>query len=128
LFLCHASDDKACAQALHARLTRLGFASWLDEKNLPGGSEFDRVIQSAIDESDFALVLFSKRFVRKDGYVQKELRMLLERASKKPPGVAYIIPLRIEPRDLPPGVQHLHAIDLLATDADQQLLRALHQG
>ena len=96
VFLCHSSNDKPAVRELYKRLNAEGWIDpWLDEENLYPGQEWDLEIEKAVEQTDVVLVSLSTRSVDKEGYIQKELRFVLNIAETKPEGAIFIVPLRL---------------------------------
>jgi len=97
VFLCHSSNDKQLVRVIHKKLLSEGWIdSWLDEEKLFPGQDWDREIEKAVENTDVVIVCLSNNSVSKEGYVQKELRRVLDKAEEKPEGALFIIPLRLD--------------------------------
>ncbi len=102
VFLCHASDDKPVVRELGRRLRAEGWLDvWLDEEKLLPGQDWDLEIEKAVETAHIVLVCLSKHSVSKEGYVQKELRLVLDVALNMPEGSIFVIPLRLEECEIP---------------------------
>lgn len=102
VFLCHASQDKPIVRELYQRLLTEGWIdAWLDEKNLLPGQDWDFEIEKAVEASDIVLVCLSKHSISKEGYLQKELRLVLDVAMNMPEGGIFLIPLKLEDCEVP---------------------------
>jgi hypothetical protein len=87
VFLCHSSDDKPTVRELYNRLDSEGWIdAWLDEKKLYPGQDWTYEIEQAVEQADVILVCLTKNSVTKEGYVQRELRIILDFADYKPEG------------------------------------------
>ncbi|CAG1001555.1 hypothetical protein ANAEL_03002 [Anaerolineales bacterium] len=124
VFLCHAHPDADKVRALYARLKADGVDAWLDKENIIPGQDWEMEIRDAVRESDIVVVCLSKQFSQK-GYRQKEVRIVLDEASKQPPGEIFIIPARLEECDYPESLKHLHGVDLFEERGYEYLMRAL---
>lgn len=82
VFLCHSSGDKAAVRNLWQRLTDDGFVPWLDEKTLLPGQRWEIEIRKAIDAAGAIIVCISRTSVNKEGFLQREIRMVLDKASE----------------------------------------------
>lgn len=112
IFLCHASNDKPKARILYNMLLQYeGLNVWLDDENLLPGQDWDMEIRNAVGDSDIVIVCLSKDSVTKAGYIQKELRIILDTALEKPEGTIFIIPIRLDGCQIPRKLQLLHYID-----------------
>ncbi|MEW6401387.1 MAG: SUMF1/EgtB/PvdO family nonheme iron enzyme [Chloroflexota bacterium] len=107
VFLCHSSNDKPLVRELYQKLCAEDWIKpWLDEEELYPGQDWNLEIEKAVEAADVILVCLSNNSVNKEGYVQRELRLVLDYADYKPEGTLYIIPVRLEecepPRRLRP--------------------------
>jgi TIR domain len=114
-FLSYSAADSEFVSRLSEDLTVAGVPTWLDSRDLKGGSRFTREIYRALDRQDKLLLVLSRASVRSQ-WVEVELRhaMKLEKSS----GREIIFPLRIDGEALflaNPQVQELarerHVLD-----------------
>jgi len=102
VFLCHSSNDKPAVRELYQQLrTKKWIQPWLDEEELFPGDDWNLEIEKAVEAADAIIVCFSKNSINKEGYVQRELKIVLDCADYKPEGTIYIIPVRLEECELP---------------------------
>jgi len=112
VFLCHASQDKPVVRELYQHLLAEEWIDpWLDEENLIPGQDWDMEIEKAVEATDVVIVCLSKKSITKEGYIQKEITKALDEANKKPEGVIYIIPLRLEACEVPRRLSRWQWID-----------------
>jgi hypothetical protein len=112
VFLCHSSDDKPIVRELYSRLDSEGWIdAWLDEKKLYPGQDWSYEIEQAVEQADVILVCLTKNSVTKEGYVQRELRIILDFADYKPEGTLYIIPVRLEKCEPPKRIRRWQYAD-----------------
>lgn len=107
VFLCHSSNDKPAVRELYQKLSAESWLDpWLDEEKLFPGQDWNLEIEKAVEAADAILVCLSNNSITKEGYVQRELRIVLDYADYKPEGTLYLIPVRLEacepPRRLRP--------------------------
>ena len=97
VFLCHSSNDKPTVRELYQKLhAEPWIEPWLDEEELYPGQDWNMEIEKAVEAADAIIVCLSKGSITKEGYVQRELRTVLDFADYKPEGTLYIIPVRLE--------------------------------
>ncbi len=109
VFLCHSSNDKPAVRELYQKLRAEAWIQpWLDEEELYPGEDWDLAIQKAVEESDAVLVCLSNNSITKRGYVQKELRFVLDIALEMPEEEIFIIPLRLEACEPPRSLRDWH--------------------
>ena len=128
VFLCHASQDKPVVRDLYQRLKSEPWIDpWLDEERLLPGQDWNLEIEKAVESSDAVIVCVSNTSVAKEGYVQKELRQVLNIALEKLEGAIFVLPVKLDDCPLPrqlkdkqalnyfPASQHAAAYDKLKT-------------
>jgi len=97
VFLCHSSNDKPAVRELYQKLRAEPWIQpWLDEEELYPGQDWNMEIEKAVEAADAIIVCLTKGSITKEGYVQRELRIVLDFADYKPEGTLYIIPVRLE--------------------------------
>ena len=125
VFLCHSSSDKRVVRELRSRLLSDDIQPWLDEEDILPGQDWDLAIRKAIRESDIVLVCLSKASISKVGYIQREIRHVLDVADEQPEGTIFLIPVRLEPCEVPDRLRRWQWVDLFEERGYQRLLRAL---
>ena len=110
VFLCHASQDKPLVRDLYRRLAAEPWIDpWLDEEKLLPGQDWNLEIEKALESSDAVIVLSTS--IGKEGYVQKELRKVLNIATEKLEGAIFILPIRLDACDLPRQLREKQFLD-----------------
>lgn len=128
IFLNYASEDRPAVRELYNRLKRESWLDvWLDEARLLPGQDWNLEIRKALDEADAVLACISARSVVKEGYVQKELRSIQNKALEKPEGTIYLIPVLLEPCDIPYSLRSLHWVDPSAEGGYERLILSLQK-
>jgi len=127
VFLCHASEDKARVRELSRRLRADEYSPWLDEEQILPGQDWDLEIRKAVRSSHVVVVCLSARSIDKAGYVQKEIRFALDVADEQPEGRIFVIPLKLEPCDVPSRLQRWHWVTLDEPSGYKRLLLALEE-
>ncbi len=126
VFLCHSSGDKPAVRDLYKRLQTADFEPWLDEEDLLPGQDWEQEIPKAVRSSDAILVCLSRSSITKEGYVQKEIAVALDVAAEKPEGVIFLIPLKLEPCEMPERLKRWQACMLSEERGYERLLRSLN--
>lgn len=111
VFLCHASEDKPIVERWYGHLEQRGYEPWLDTKQLLPGDDWDYEIRIAVESTDVVVVALSADSVTKVGYVQKEIRLVLDAADARPRGQTFIIPARIDDAPVPHPLQRWQWVD-----------------
>jgi hypothetical protein len=117
VFLCHASQDKPAVRDLYKKLSAESWIDpWLDEEELLPGQDWNLEIEKAVESSDAVIVCISTTSVAKEGYVQKELRRVLDLALEKIEGAIFVIPVRLDDCVLPRQLKDRQALDFFSDD------------
>lgn len=124
-FLAHVKEDRDFVAELSKRLLCDGVLTWFDEKDLLPGDDWQLRIGTALQSSDFILVVLSKRSVSKTGYFQAELKHAVELCSLRPEGTRYLIPIMVDDCDPPRSVSRLHWLRVDQHGWYERLLRSL---
>ena len=124
----YASEDYVKAHSIYGRLKAEGYNPWIDKENLVGGQDWASEIDKAIEESKFFLACLSNNSSTKEGYVQKELKVGIEKFDKHPWGSIFLIPLRIEECKVPFRFKNIHWIDMFNSQGMENLLKAIKEG
>jgi hypothetical protein len=128
IFLCHSSSDKPAVRRLYHELRAVNMQPWLDEKDILPGQDWDLEIRRAIRACDAIIVCLSERAITKRGYVQKEIKSALDIADEQPEGALFLIPLRLEPCEVPDRLRRWQWVDLFQKNGFEQLARALRSS
>lgn len=112
VFLCHASQDKPAVRELYRKLTAEPWIDpWLDEEKLLPGHDWNLEIEKAVESSDAVIICVSSTSIAKEGYVQKELRKVLDIALEKLEGAIFVLPVRLDDCPLPRQLRDRQALD-----------------
>lgn len=129
VFLCHASQDKPVVRELYQRLLAEDWIEpWLDKENLLPGQDWDMEIEKAVEATDVVIVFLSKKSITKEGYIQKEIAKALDEANKKPEGIIYIIPVRLEECEVPRRLSRWQWIDYFPLGHRHEVYQNLLNG
>jgi DNA-binding NarL/FixJ family response regulator len=112
VFLCHSSTDKPIVRELYQRLNAEGWIDpWLDEKKLLPGQNWEMEIENVVETTDSVIICLSSNSVNKEGFIQKEIRKVLEISEQKPDGTIFVIPIRLDNCQPPQRLRPLHYAD-----------------
>ncbi len=125
VFLCHSSSDKPSVRELRAKLISDGMQPWLDEEDILPGENWEEAIRKAIRASNTVLVCLSMTSVSKVGYLQTEIKTVLDAADEQPEGTIFLIPVRLEPCEVPPRLTKWQWVDLFDESGYRRLMRSL---
>jgi MoxR-like ATPase len=125
VFLCHSSGDKPAVRQLYHRLIEEGFDAWLDEENILPGQDWDDAIATAVEAADLVIVCLSMGSIQKTGYVQHEIKMVLDLAENQPEGKIFLIPAKLEECTMPRRLKQWQWVDLFRPNGYDRLLAAV---
>jgi ketosteroid isomerase-like protein len=125
VFLCHASVDTDATQQLYDYLERQGIHPWFDQENLLPGEVWKNAILRELETSDAIIVCLSRSSVKKEGFVQKEIRLAVDRAMEVPDGSILLLPVMFEKCDVPRVLQTFQWVDLTEKNGYSKLISAL---
>jgi hypothetical protein len=126
VFLCHSSNDKPAVRELYQKLRAEPWIQpWLDEEELYPGQDWNMEIEKAVEAADAIIVCLSKGSITKEGYVQRELRIVLDFADYKPEGTIYILPVRLEECEPPRRLRAWQYADYFEGQHDKAFQRLL---
>lgn len=131
LFISYATEDYETAKKLWEDIKKAGAYPWLDRENLDPGENWQKKITQVIkQESDYCLVLLSRRAVDKKGFFQKEQKIALEVVDTLPENKIFIIPVRLDDCETPQRLKHLQWVDLFPyyEEGFKEILKALIRG
>jgi len=94
----------------------------LDEEKLIPGKKWKDEISKAIRNADSVLVCLSNVAVTKTGYLNREMREALDRADEQPDGKIFIIPLRLDPCEVPERFKDIQWVDCFRDDSYNKLM------
>ncbi len=112
IFISYATEDTKQAETLYDELSSAGYNPWMDRRNLKAGQNWPRLIEAAIEASDFFIACMSTNSVRKRGGFQSVMRYALDIARRLPLEDTFIIPLRFDECRVPARIaRELEYID-----------------
>ena len=126
IFLSYAFDDNARVRQLYTQLVALGADPWLDTEKLLPGQDWKLEISKALDDADIIILCLTQRSVSKEGYVQKELRLALDRGLEMPEGRIFLIPAKLESCEMPYSLKGYQWVDLFSDNGMGKLIQSLN--
>lgn len=125
VFLCHASQDKAAVRTLRERLLGDGYSPWLDENEILPGQDWRLAISHALSEAHIVVACLSKASTTKIGFIQKEIKDVLDLADLRPGGAVFIIPLKLEECEVPERLARWQWVDYFGSEGYGRLRQSL---
>jgi formylglycine-generating enzyme required for sulfatase activity len=118
VFLCHSSHDKPVVNEVYKLLSAEGWIDpWLDQKKLLPGMDWNMEIEKAVESSHIVLVFLTNNSVNKEGYIQRELKQVLNVALDMAEGTIFVIPLRLEECQLPRSLRSWQWLDYFPAES-----------
>ncbi|MDW5313772.1 TIR domain-containing protein [Rhizobium sp. PL01] len=93
VFLSYTSADHEVVAEIADALSGRQIDVWMDKRRLKPGQNWDFEIRRALDRSVIIVVFVSHNSVKKTGYVQREIRLALDKAEEKLIDDIYLIPV-----------------------------------
>lgn len=125
VFLCYAKSDKSKVQGLYRNLRKRGVSVWFSGIDLLPGQDIRIEIPKAIDDSDAIIICFTKNSVDKEGYIQTEIKLAIDKSLEMPEGRIFLIPACLEDCELPYSLKRYKAVNLYEKEGFPQLMKAL---
>jgi formylglycine-generating enzyme required for sulfatase activity len=126
VFLCYSSKDKAAVRELYQTLRAEAWIDpWLDEEKLLPGQDWHEEIEKAVEATDVVIVLLSNQSVSQEGYVQRELKLVLDVVDEKPENTIFIIPLRLDDCPAPHRLRGWHYVDYFSANRKPWVIERL---
>ena len=126
LFIAYSDVDRDSVVILHDKLSKDGYNTWLDRTRILPGTNRQLARENALRNSDIILVCLSNRSMAEVGQVHRDIKWALEKATKYPESMIVIIPIKLEPCDVPDSLQNLQPLEIYAADGYKNLRRALN--
>lgn len=126
VFISYAKENSEHASRFYELLTQEGASPWMDEKKLLPGQNWEAEIEKAFNDANVILLLLSSKSVSKRGFVQREANDAIERLRYKQPTDIYVIPLLLEPCDVPTHIAgRLQYVDINTPGSWEQIKASL---
>lgn len=126
VFISYAREDRESALRYYDRLAAEGVTPWIDVKHLLPGQSWEAEIDRALSDAHVVMLLLSPRSVTKRGFVQREANDAIDRLRYKQPTDIYVIPLLLEPCEVPSFISgRLQYVDLSVDGSWDQVRAAL---
>ena len=128
IFLCHASEDKDATLELYNELRAHGLNPWIDKEGIRGGDDWNRLLERTIRDVDYFVVVQSEALKSKTvGYVNKEIKLALERQQEYRFGIKFIIPVKIDDSEILEDLDFIQTVDLSDRNNITQLVKSIRR-
>lgn len=126
VFLCHASEDNIIVDTINELLKQQDWIdTWIDDEDLLPGQEFELVIEEALRSADVVLICLSNKSIKKEGYVQLEVKQAIDYAKEKPDDTIYLIPLLLDDCIPPTSLKRWKPAQYSSREDFEKLLESL---
>jgi hypothetical protein len=126
IFMSYASQDLDRVLPFYDGLLGRYPNLWLDRKQILGGQNWDFEIRKALDKASIVVVFLSNNSVSKRGYVQREIKIAIDKLQERLPGDIYIIPVLLDSDcTIPPELAKIQALDANESQIIDRLLKAI---
>jgi hypothetical protein len=104
-----------------------GLNVWIDHKKLLGGQQWDYELRKALDQAVIIIMFVSENSVNRRGYVQREIRLALNKVEEKLISDIYIIPVLLDAEAIrPEQLASIQFLDVADVEFDDKLLEAIN--
>jgi len=117
IFISYAREDTERASRIYSLLSRNDRPIFYDKESILPGMDWRLEIEEKLNACSLILFLCTANSIAKEGFVQKEIRLALDRAECMPDGRIFIIPIRFDKVTIPKKLAKYHWLEV-NTDAD----------
>lgn len=110
IFISYASPDRERVIPFFEHLEKQGINVWMDDKSLKGGQNWDFEIKRVLEKATVVLTFVSKESAERRGYIQKELRIALDKRDEKLIDDIYLVPVLLDDIEIPESLKAIHCI------------------
>lgn len=126
VFISYANADQQRVIPFFESLEKYGFNVWLDCRKLKPGQNWDFEIKRALDKSSLVIAFLSETSIGRRGYVQRELKVALDKLNEKIIDDIYIIPILLDENlEIPDQLKGIQCIPAAKSDCLEQVRDAL---
>ena len=127
IFISYARLDQQKVSLFVDRLEEQGFDVWVDYQRLKPGQNWNFEIERALGKATFVVSFVSKLSYDRRGYLQRELRLALDKLTEKLIDDIYLIPVLLDDEvQIPEQLKHLHCIRASNPDCYAQIVDAVN--
>lgn len=125
LFISYATPDRERVLPYHDWLQAEGYETWIDCNQLLPGQNWDLEINRAIDRATLILAFVSENTIARRGYVQRELKIAIDRLRDRLSDDIYIIPILLDDVAIPDELKRIQAISSSEPNCRPKIAAAL---
>ncbi len=109
IFISYTKADRERVSPYHSAL-KSSYQVWMDIHDIKGGQNWDFEIVKAMDQATIIVAFVSKNSVDRRGYIQKELRLALEKYREKLVDDIFLIPVMLDDIEIPVQLKPLQVL------------------
>jgi len=118
IFISYSTENKDTKNLIANALARFCITTWVHNRDIAKGVDFEEAIYRGVDEADNFLYLISKEAIESE-WCEKELKHAIARSKR-------VIPIKIEKvpeKDLPPQIATLQYIDFTNNETPEDFIK-----
>ncbi len=129
IFISYATPDRERVLPFFDHLKSRGFNAWMDVRCLKAGQNWDFEIKRALNKASLILIFISNNSYDRRGYVQRELRLALDKLNEKLIDDIYVIPILLDDDvSIPDQIRSIHFTRANHSDCNAEIEDAIrHQ-
>ena len=129
IFISYARSDRDLVVPFFEWLVGQGFDVWMDYVSIKPGQNWDFEIKRAFEKATFVLAFVSHESVNRRGYVQRELKLALDKLAERLDDDIYIIPVLLDDDvEIPTKLRSIQAIRSSEPNCKEQIVDSIrHQ-
>lgn len=110
IFISYTTADRERVLPFYTAIKSNEYDVWMDIHDIKGGQNWEFEISKAIDRAAIVISFISRNSVDRRGYIQKEVRMALDKFEEMPADDIFIIPVMLDDMKVPYAVKSFHAL------------------
>jgi hypothetical protein len=127
IFFSYVRPDQVRVLPFFDYLQTQGFDVWMDCRKLKPGQNWEYEIKRALDQATFVIVFVSQNSYDKRGYVQRELKLALDKHTERLVDDIYIIPVLLDDEvQMPEQFRKFQSITASELDSNERIVDALN--
>jgi hypothetical protein len=128
IFLSYARTDRLVVERLFDKLKAEGLNPWMDVRCIHAGEKWKQAIERAIQKAHFFLLCLTPNSVNRRGFLQREIRMAIDKTQELLDEDIYFLPVRLVECARPLQLAEFQSIDLFAPGGFPLLIAAIKEG
>lgn len=128
VFISYAREDLSEVFSIKEVLVQNDISPWLDVDRILPGEKWDLKIREGLEEADFVIICLSRNSVNKRGYLQREARLVFSALEEFLDDDIYIIPILLEPCDVPLKFKEYQWLSKFHPGWELQLIKSIEEG